>query len=53
MTRVRFTFDDNFLVSCGGNDKSIIIWKTDFGSTQKADVKNDCADEGDDDVDVP
>lgn len=30
--RVRFTSDDNFLITVGGNDKSVIVWKTDFGS---------------------
>lgn len=51
MTRVRFTFDDNFLVSTGGNDKSIIIWKTDFGSQEIADNKGFQV-EGEDDVAV-
>lgn len=53
VTRVRFTFDDSFLVSTGGNDKSIIIWKTDFGCGKKADLKNDMGEEGADEVDVP
>jgi microtubule-associated protein-like 6 len=58
VTRVRFTYDDNYLISIGGLDKSIIVWKTTFG-VQGADIKkgheemkNDCAEEGDDDVDV-
>eukprot|EP00742_Colponemidia_sp_Colp-10_P006323 GILJ01006777.1.p1 GENE.GILJ01006777.1~~GILJ01006777.1.p1 ORF type:complete len:2262 (-),score=409.36 GILJ01006777.1:195-6980(-) len=32
VTSCRFTPDDQFLVSTGGNDKSVFIWKTDFGS---------------------
>ena len=31
VTGVRFMLGDNFLVSTGGNDKTNIIWKTDFG----------------------
>lgn len=30
VTRVRFSYNDKFLVSIGGNDKTIIIWKTDI-----------------------
>lgn len=30
--RLRFTPDDNYLVSVGGNDKSILVWRTDFGN---------------------
>ena len=51
--RVRFTCDDNYLISVGGLDKSIIIWKTDFGSEPPTDVSKDCAEEGDDAIDVP
>ncbi|EGR30797.1 hypothetical protein IMG5_123400 [Ichthyophthirius multifiliis] len=32
ITKVRFTFDDNFLISVGGNDKCTMIWKTTFGA---------------------
>jgi len=52
VTRVRFTFDDSFLVSTGGNDKSLIIWRTDFGSEAPADLSKECAEEGADDIDV-
>lgn len=31
MVRVRFMMKDNALISVGGDDKSIIIWATDFG----------------------
>jgi microtubule-associated protein-like 6 len=29
--KVRFTPNDKFLISVGGNDKSVFIWETDFG----------------------
>ena len=31
ITRVNFCLNDNCLVSCGGLDKTIIVWATDFG----------------------
>jgi WD40 repeat protein len=31
VVRVRFTIGDNYLISAGGNDKTVIVWKTDFG----------------------
>jgi WD40 repeat protein len=31
VTRVRFGCNDNMLVSIGGNDKTAIVWTTDFG----------------------
>ena len=30
VTWVRFSYDDKYLISIGGNDKTIIIWKTDI-----------------------
>ncbi len=33
ITKVRFSFDDNFLISTGGNDKCTMIWKTTFGNS--------------------
>lgn len=51
--RVRFTCDDNYLISVGGNDKSIIVWKTDFGNAKAMDLKAACGEEGADDIDVP
>lgn len=30
VTRVRFSANDKFVVSTGGNDKTVLIWKTDF-----------------------
>lgn len=30
VTRVRFSYDDNHLLSIGGNDKTLIIWTTDL-----------------------
>lgn len=32
VTRTRFTFKDNFLISAGGHDNTTIIWTTDFGT---------------------
>ena len=32
--KVRFTPDDVYLISVGGNDKSVFVWETDFGSAQ-------------------
>ena len=29
--KIRFTPNDQFLISVGGNDKSVFIWETDFG----------------------
>ena len=29
--KVRFSNDDRFLISVGGNDKSVLVWETDFG----------------------
>ena len=34
VTRVRFLLKDNLLVSVGGNDKTLIVWRTDFGDQQ-------------------
>lgn len=31
VTKVKFSQGDRFLVSTGGNDKTVIIWETDFG----------------------
>lgn len=31
VTKVKFSADDTFVVSTGGNDKTVLIWKTDFG----------------------
>ncbi|EAR94225.2 HELP domain protein (macronuclear) [Tetrahymena thermophila SB210] len=28
VTRVKFSYDDKFLISTGGNDKSILVWST-------------------------
>ena len=31
--KVRFTQNDQYLISIGGNDKSVFIWETDFGKS--------------------
>ena len=33
--KVRFTPNDRFLVSVGGNDKSVFVWETDFGEEEE------------------
>lgn len=40
VTRVRFMVNDNILVSVGGNDKTALVWTTDFGgeSPMKAQI---------------
>lgn len=32
VTRTRFLFDDTKVISVGGNDKCVLVWKTDFGA---------------------
>ena len=36
VTKVKFSYDDTFLVSTGGNDKCVITWRTSFGKGNKA-----------------
>jgi len=31
ITTVKFTHNDDYLISTGGNDKTVLVWKTDFG----------------------
>jgi WD40 repeat protein len=44
VTRVKFTYNDNFVISAGGNDKTIIVWETDFSMEHGA-PKNHNAEE--------
>ena len=30
VTRVKFSNNDKFVISTGGNDKTVIVWETDF-----------------------
>jgi len=30
VTKVKFTASDSYVVSTGGNDKTVIVWETDF-----------------------
>lgn len=30
VTKVKFSLNDKYLVSTGGNDKTVLIWETDF-----------------------
>ncbi len=34
VTKVKFSFDDRYLVSTGGNDKTVIVWSTDMGAEE-------------------
>ena len=31
VTKVKFTAGDQFVITTGGNDKTVIVWETDFG----------------------
>jgi len=31
VTRVKFSYDNNYVYTTGGNDKCVMVWKTDFG----------------------
>ena len=31
VTKIKFSANDQFVVSAGGNDKTVIVWETDFG----------------------
>ena len=44
VTRVRFSFDDQYLISTGGNDKTSIIWKV-VREDDKEDEDSDYEDE--------
>jgi WD40 repeat protein len=30
VTKVKFTANDKYVISTGGNDKTVIVWETDF-----------------------
>ena len=30
MTKVKFSANDKYIISTGGNDKTVIVWETDF-----------------------
>jgi len=51
VTKVKFMLADNYLVSTGGNDKTNIIWKTDFG--QSCDLVEQVSEEDDEFDDKP
>jgi len=36
VTKVKFSAGDNYVVSTGGNDKTVLIWETDFGMDNPA-----------------
>ena len=35
VTKVKFSHDDSFVVSTGGNDKCVFVWKTDMGKVDE------------------
>lgn len=41
MTEVKFTVGDNYLITVGGNDKTVICWATDFGKDTKEEDDDD------------
>ena len=43
--KVRFTPNDKFLISVGGNDKSVFIWETDFGQDNDEEREEEIAGE--------
>ncbi|KAL4483877.1 hypothetical protein ABPG72_006252 [Tetrahymena utriculariae] len=57
VTRVRFTIDDSYLISTGGNDKCVMVWKTTFGVAGKQSLHSMAQIEesknNDNDIDVP
>ena len=52
LTEVKFLENDNYLISVGGNDKTVIIWETDFGADAGGDDDDEIADREDDDDDI-
>jgi echinoderm microtubule-associated protein-like 6 len=51
LTEVKFLAGDNYLTTVGGNDKTVIVWETDFGSEAMKESDDDIQ-EDDDDLDV-
>nr|MCQ2973133.1 WD40 repeat domain-containing protein [archaeon] len=49
--KVRFTPNDQYLISVGGNDKSVFVWETDFGKVSSKDKKHEEEDEGNEEAD--
>ena len=45
VTKVRFTPNDQYLISVGGNDKCVFVWETDFGKGVKNEEKKDVIEE--------
>lgn len=37
MTRVAFSNDNQYVISAGGQDKTVMVWKTDFGDEDSDD----------------
>lgn len=49
---MRFTHDDSYLISTGGNDKCVMYWKTSW-SESKPKNESDGSDDENDDVPKP
>ena len=47
VTRVRFSAEDQFLVSTGGNDKTTIIWRTSYNAPEMNEDPNENVDDDD------
>ena len=43
VTKVKFTYDDTFLISTGGNDKCILVWETDWGKKKASQMEEEAA----------
>jgi len=37
VTRVAFSNDNQYVISAGGQDKTVMVWKTDFGDEDSDD----------------
>jgi len=41
VTKVRFTANDSYLITTGGNDLTTMVWKTDFNEAEEEPAEND------------
>lgn len=51
VTKVKFSSGDKYVISTGGNDKTVIIWETDFGANSNKLDEEDKVQYDDDDDD--
>ena len=45
ITKVKFLYNDTFIISTGGNDKCILVWETDFGNSGEKQQTEEILDE--------